>query len=69
MGLSTDETRFLAAISMVGMRYPKDVWPDHGTSPDAKAAKFARTICDEVWKEYQKLKEQEADQPNESHKG
>lgn len=60
VSLTVDETRFLAALGMVGMMYPKDVFPPDGTSQDCKSAKMVRLTLENVWKEYEKLKDAEA---------
>ena len=66
MSLSLDETRFLAALGNVAMRYPTDVFPPDGASQDCKSAAMARITVANVWTEYQRLKDSEdqtGDQP------
>jgi hypothetical protein len=59
-GLSLDETRFRAALGMVGMMYPAEVFPPDGKSQDCLSAHMVRITLDNVWREYQKLKEAES---------
>ena len=64
--MTLDETRFCAALGMVGMMYPKDVFPEDGDSMGCRAAKMVRLTLENVWTEYQKLKAAEATTPSEN---
>jgi hypothetical protein len=43
-----EATAYIGAVAEVRGRYPEDVFPPDGDSPDATAARFARTLCDEI---------------------
>jgi hypothetical protein len=56
MSLRLDEARFLAALAIVKARYPRDVFPEDGTSLDCKTARLIRQQLECVWEEYRYLK-------------
>jgi len=47
-GVAAERARWQSAVKGVRSWYPLDVFPDSGSSPDAKAARTARSTCDNV---------------------
>lgn len=46
-----DRQKVFEVIDTVKAQYPASVFPDNGTSPDAKAGMVARLICDNIKRE------------------
>lgn len=46
--LEAENAAWATAIDRVRACYPEDVFPPDSASPDAKAAKMARTTCDNI---------------------
>lgn len=49
-----------AAVDYVRSLYPEDVFPPDSDSIDAKSAKWARMVCDNIKREAEKIEEEEA---------
>ena len=57
---------YSGAVEEIRSRYPIDVFPEQGDSKDCIAAKFARSLCDQIHKEAIKIHTETAEAAEET---